>query len=192
MKKNVFLIILILLFYSACSFKETNTSILKYEYLFQKIPSTYKLMNKYYINNNRRLVFIPYSQNENNYQEMISTTINTSFLGIYLEEYIYNLEISWFIKCKGSAMEVLGQGIENTYEVAFLAVFCPQGLIRNKNMSIFIKIIKGKERFYTIEKTFLYSPSAKQTIETMIYLKGVNVCDSRRNNCNKIKSKAKF
>lgn len=192
MKKSIFLIILILLFYSACSFKETNTSRLKHEYLFQKIPSTYKLMNKYYINNNRRLVFIPYSKNENNYQEMISTTINTASLGLYLREYIYKLKISWFIKCKGSTIEVLGQGIENTYEVAFISVFCPQGLIRNKNMSIFIKIIKGNKRFYTIEKTFLYSPSAKQTIETMIYLKGVKVCDSRRNNCNKIKSKVKF
>ncbi|PHR73059.1 MAG: hypothetical protein COA66_04480 [Arcobacter sp.] len=192
MKKTLFLIISILLFYSACSFKETNTSLLKHEYLFANLPSTYKLMNKYYINNNRRLVFIPYSQNENNYQEMISTTINTVSSGLYLREYIYKLKISWFIKCKNSSLDILGQGIENTYEVAFISVFCPHSSIPNKNMSIFIKIIKGKERFYTIEKTFLYSPSAKQTIETMIYLKGVKVCDSRRNNCYKIKSKVKF
>lgn len=192
MKKILFPIILVLIFYSACSLKETHPSSLKSEYLFQNLPSTYKLMEKYYINKDRRLLFIPYSYNKKTYDEMISSTITTDLLDLYMREYIHKLKISWFIKCKGSSLEILGKGIENTYEVAFVAVFCPVGLIRNKRMTRFIKIIKGKEHFYIIEKIFLYSPSAKQTIETMIYLKAVKVCDARRNNCKKIKSKVNF
>ncbi len=192
MKNILFPIILVLVFFSACSQKETHLIAPKSEYLYLKIPSTYKLMEKYYKNNDRRLLFIPYTNYKNNYQEMISSTINADSFGLYMSEYIHKLEISWFLKCKGSSLEVLGAGIENTFEVAFISVFCPQNSIRKNSMTRFIKIIKGREHFYIIEKIFLYSPSAKQTIETMIYLKTVQVCDSRRNNCKEIKSKVDF
>jgi len=190
MKKLFFTLFISLLFFSSCSKNKTSSSVLLYEHLFQNLPPSYKLLSQEYKNKTRVLTFIPLYANKYNYEEIIRTRIYEKKLQNTVSDYIYKLKMHWFVKCKNSSLKRLGQGREQNYEVAFLLLSCPS--IQGRKQTSFIKILQGKERFYTIEKTFSYKPNAREIVQTMLYLKSIKICDARRNKCLKNKSKKEY
>jgi len=62
---------------------------------------------------------------------------------------------------------------------------CSKNELTNKPELTFLKAIKGKDSFYTVQKAFRYDPGKKDVIKTMQYLKNIIVCDTRLNNCPK-------
>lgn len=65
-------------------------------------------------------------------------------------------------------------------------LICPKSKMTNKEEFTWLKAVKGKDSFYSVQKAFTHAPTKESVIKTMQYLKRVQVCDTRLNNCPKL------
>lgn len=160
---------------------------LKYENLLQSIPSNFKLGYKNYNKQThvRLFEFIQKNEKIDNWSQMITTSIYHQNINITPKQYIEKIKSIWGNSCKNSYTKDLPSGTENSYKFSLIMLYCPKNKLTNKEELTFLKAIKGKDSFYTVQKAFRYDPGKKGVIKTIQYLKNITVCDTRLNNCPK-------
>lgn len=160
----------------------------KNENLFVKIPKNFKLDFKDYNKQTRisLVEFVPKNESVQDWSQMITITSYTKNISLTATEYIQKMKLMWKKSCKNSNTKILPNGTENGYKFALIQMHCPKTKITNKEELVFMKAIKGKSRFYVVQKAFSYNPSKETIVETMKYFKKITVFDTRRGNGPKI------
>lgn len=161
---------------------------LKDENIMQGIPNDFKFGFKDY---NKKthfslIEFIPKNETVQNWSQMITTNIYHKNINLSAKEYIQYMSSVWKKSCQDNYTKFLADGKENGYKYALLMAYCKKNKMTNKEEFTYFKAIKGNDSFYVVQKTFAYTPTKEEIIESMKYLKKVYVCDTRLNNCPKI------
>ncbi len=158
------------------------------ENLFVKIPKNFKLDFKDYNKqtNISLLEFVPKNESVKNWSKMITITSYTKNINLTASEYIQRMKEMWKKHCKKSYTKILPNGMQNGYKYAFIKMYCSKTKITNKEELVFMKAIKGKTRFYVVQKAFSYKPNKKTIEETMKYFQKVTVFDTKKGNGPKI------
>lgn len=161
---------------------------LKYENLLQGIPKNFKL--GYRAHNKKTnysiLEFIPKDETVKDWSEMITTSIYHKNLNLTASQYTQKIAELWQKSCKGSETKNIREGKENGYDFSLVMLVCPKSKMTNKEEITWLKAVKGKDSFYSVQKAFTHAPTKESVIETMQYLRRVQVCDTRLNNCPKV------
>ena len=165
------------------SFVYTNE--LKNENLLQTLPKDFKLVYK---NENKQTYvdmyeFIPKNETLKNWSQMITTNIFHRNLNISPVEYVKSIKSKWEESCEVGHTKLLPHGKENGYEYALVMLYCKKSNQIEKEQLTYFKVIQGNDSFYVVQKAFTFLIEKSQIIDTMQYLKGISVCDTRLKNC---------
>ena len=156
------------------------------ENLLQTLPKDFKLAYKNENKQTRMDMYEFISKNETlkNWSQMITTNIFHKNLNISAYEYVKSIKVKWEENCEVGHTKLLPHGKENGYEYALVMLYCKKSKQIDKEQLTYIKAIKGNDSFYVVQKTFTYLIENDKIINTMRYLKGIGVCDTRLKNCN--------
>lgn len=160
---------------------------LKNENILIGIPSGYKMGYKAYDPKTHYTLaeFIPKEESVENWSQMLTVNIYHKNLPYSADAYAANIKSLWEKSCNGSYTQNISEGVENGYKYALVMLFCPKSAVSKKEEYTWLKAIKGNDSFYVIQKAFTISPPKEQIIQTMQYLKKVQLCDTRLGNCPK-------
>lgn len=81
--------------------------------------------------------------------------------------------------CKENGMFPISESTENGYSTAVWFQACEYSEKLPRDELTWIKVIKGKEAFYVVQKAFRFQPEPEQTEPWIKYLKNLRVCDAR-------------
>lgn len=164
------------------------SSELQYENLLQGLPENFKVGYQAHDkkSNSTFLEFIPKEESVDNWSEMITTSIYHKNLNATAVEYVKKIAEFWTKSCKDGYTKQIRDGQENGYNFALVMLYCPKSKVTNKVEFTWLKAIKGKDSFYSVQKAFTYNPDEQSVIDTMHYLRKVQVCDTRLDNCPKV------
>lgn len=160
---------------------------LKDENLLQTIPKNFKMGFHNYNKENkvRILEFVPENETVENWSQLITSTITYGNSKLTTSEYTQRIKTMWIKSCPNSAADTIITTTENGYDVSLMYLFCPKSPVTHKAEFTYLKALKGKDAFYSVQKAFAYEPTKETMKETMNYLKFVQLCDTRLGNCPK-------
>lgn len=160
---------------------------LKDENLLQTIPKNFKIgFNNYDKAEKVRIVeFVPENETVENWSQLLTTTIIYKDIKLTSSEYADRMKRMWLQSCPNSAADTVITTTENGYDISVMYLFCPKSPVTQKAEFTYLKALKGKDAFYSVQKAFAYEPTKETMTETMNYLKLVQLCDTRLGNCPK-------
>jgi hypothetical protein len=161
---------------------------LKYENLLQGLPKDFKVGYQAHDKKNSTtfIEFIQKKESVDDWSEMITTSIYHKNLPVTALQYTQKIADIWTKSCKDGYTKQIRDGKENGYNFALVMLYCPKSKVTNKVEFTWLKAIKGKDSFYSVQKAFTYNPTKESVIDTMQYLRRVQVCDTRLDNCPKV------
>lgn len=81
--------------------------------------------------------------------------------------------------CDHADTEPVSSGKENGYDYRLWLQVCRYDDTGRPPEITWFKMIQGNDRTYVVQKAFHVEPTKAQVVDTMHYLKGIQVCDSR-------------
>ncbi len=158
---------------------------LKNENLLQTPPKNFKVAyHKYDPSQRMRFIeLIPKSDTLKNWSEMITIIIYHANINFTPSSYVERMKTVWSKACKDSKVIVLDQGNENSYDFTQASFYCPLSTVTHKAEWMYMKVIKGKDSFYIVQRALTHQPDEHDVKAVQVYLKSVKVCDTREKSC---------
>lgn len=148
------------------------------ESLMQPLPKGY--MVDYEKSDIRLTTVIRVPENESRYSwtEMITTQI---FENDRLQpDPFYRIMLKgWIDVCKNGSGAVIRKGSENGYPYIFFRLSCPLNPKTEQPEYTWFKAIRGRDRFYVVQKAFKWDPTKEQFARWTAYFRDVKICDPR-------------
>jgi hypothetical protein len=152
---------------------------LKDETLVATIPTGFKIGSQTNHDRTTTLEWIKESETVQNWTEMVTVQVDRGINRMTPPQVLQSTGKKWLGTCKDSAANQIPDGQANGYAVSMLVVHCPLNAATGKPETTVLRVIKGNDALYTIQKTFRFDPSNDQVGQIMKYLNHVNVCDMR-------------
>lgn len=149
------------------------------EQLLASIPSEFELGADLSRNGNTFTEFIKKGQSVQDWSDMITVQI---FQGLTISpaQFLQRLGGDIISACPGTiSRHNIINGDINGYPVSMLDLWCPANPQTKKPESIFIRVIKGDGRLYSVQYAWRSVPSNEQVITAVNFLKSVTACDNR-------------
>jgi hypothetical protein len=152
----------------------------KGEFLVTPIPEGFKLGAMDRTPKLQVTEYIPVGETVENWSRIVTEMINQGVPNADPDGLPTVMSKGWTQKCPGgSARKVVGN-VENGYRASIWMFLCPSAPGTNKPESMWIKVISGSDRLYSVQYAYRSPPTREMLAPTMGYLKGVFVCDTRR------------
>ncbi len=152
---------------------------LKDETLVATIPTGFKIGSQTNHDRTTTLEWIKESETVQNWTEMVTVQVDRGINRMTPPQVLQSTGKKWLGACKGSAANQIPDAQANGYAVSMLVVHCPLNAATGKPETTVLRVIKGNDALYTVQKTFRFDPSNDQVGQIMKYLNHVNVCDMR-------------
>jgi hypothetical protein len=152
---------------------------LKDETLVATIPTGFKIGSQASHERMTTLEWVRESESLQNWTEMVTVQVDRGINRMTPPQVLQSTGKKWLPTCKGSAANQIPDGQANGYPVSMLVVHCPLNAVTGKPEATVLRVIKGNDALYIVQKTFRFEPSNDQIGQIMKYLNGVNVCDTR-------------
>lgn len=162
---------------------------LKNENILLGLPFGFKLGNKAYDPKTHYSLFeyVPNTETVYNWSEMLTVNIYHSNVPMSAEKYTDYIKSLWMQSCKNGDTKDLLKGIENGYRYSLIMLSCPKSITSNKDEFTWMKAVQGHDGFYVVQRAVSKAPDKKKIIQIIQYLKTVQICDTRLNNCPQLK-----
>jgi hypothetical protein len=161
---------------------------LKGETLVATIPDGFKMGSQSDHDRVTTLEWVRTTESAQTWTEMVIVQIDRRATASTPPQVVQAVGKKWLGTCKGSAVNQIPDGQANGYPVSMLLVHCPLNAATDKPETTVLRVIKGGDALYSIQKTFRFEASNTQLGQIMKYLNAVNVCDTRQTDhpCPKI------
>jgi hypothetical protein len=161
---------------------------LKGETLVATIPTGFKMGSQADHDRVTTLEWVRETESAQNWTEKVTVQIDRRINPTTPPQVLQGIGKKWLSTCKGSAANQIPDGQANGYPVSMLLVHCPLNAATGKPETTVLRVIKGTDAIYSIQKTFKFYPSNYNVGQIMKYLNTVIFCDTRQTDhrCPKI------
>jgi hypothetical protein len=161
---------------------------LKGETLVATIPAGFKMGSQIDHDRVTTLEWVRETESVQTWTELVTVQIDRRANAMTPAQVLQGIGKKWLTACKGSAVNQMPDRQANGYPVSMLLVQCPLNAATGKPETTVLRVIKGGDALYSVQKTFRFDPSNDQIRQIMKYLNTVNVCDTRQTDhpCPKI------
>jgi hypothetical protein len=149
------------------------------ETLVAAIPTGFKMGSQADNDRVTTLQWVRDTESVQNWTELVTVQIDRRSSALTPPQVLSGIGKKWLSTCKGSVANQIPDGLANGYPVSMLLVHCPLNAATGKPETVVLRVIKGSEALYSVQKTFRFEPSNDQVGQIMKYLNSVNVCDTR-------------
>jgi hypothetical protein len=145
------------------------------EFIQFQIPNNYKSVTKSQKPKFEVQEFIPQSESLQNWTEML--TVQTFYeMKVAPKEFQMQLASSFKSACKSSAMYPVADSLETGYVASVAIHACEYADKRPQDEITLVKIIKGKNALYVVQKVFRFQPDPAIINQWTLYLKNIRIC----------------
>jgi hypothetical protein len=149
------------------------------ESLIAGVPKGYKIgfQNK----TERRLIteFVPQKETVEDWTAMVTHQVFYGGSHIAPDKFEETMIAAWKKACPNAETAHVKDGIENGYAFSFWLQRCDLNPKTGKAEVAWLKAIQGRDSFYVVQTALRSSPSKQQAIDASLYLRAVQVCDTR-------------
>lgn len=157
------------------------------EYVQFLVPKNYKSITKTQKANMEIQEFIPQSESLQNWTEMLTVQ---SFYDLKATPKEFQMHLSSCFKsaCKTSEMYPVLDSIESGYAASVAIHACEYADKNPKDEMALVKIIKGKNALYVVQKAFRFQPEPAIINQWTLYLKNIRICGTTSSDSGCLKS----
>lgn len=151
---------------------------LKNEKIQIKVPEGYKIGWQGRKNNVLLTEMIPDGETVKKWTEMVRAQVYLGRTDVVPEQFRMVMVDSWKKSCPAVHAKLMNNGKENGYDYSYFLLSCPLNEKTQKPETTAIKVIKGNENFYIVQKVWWAVPSDESTGKWAAYMEKVKVCDA--------------
>jgi hypothetical protein len=122
---------------------------------------------------------VPESETVHDWTEMLTTQVFLGLKSATPQQFRDFMQGQAAKSCLNGQSANVAEGMENGYPFALWIQDCPLVQRFGKPERTWFKAIKGRDRFYVVQKAFRFEPSEQQVLKWTQYLRDVRLCDTR-------------
>lgn len=120
------------------------------------------------------------SESVANWTEMVTVQVFHANKTQTPYQFLQSIGKQWLQTCTGAVPNNIVNGRANGYPVSMLLLRCPLNPATKKPATTAVRVIRGGDALYSVQKAFRFDPSNEQLAQAMLYLSNVIVCDTRQ------------